>query len=824
MKIIDLIRLIRKHIVLLIGAPLLAALVVILLTWRSDVVYTSNTTLYTGIASGSTVEMDKTINYSATSAAFDNLINVIKSRETLQEVSVRLLSQHLLLGKSDPKYISSKSYEELRKVTPKYIFDIVDNIDLNDSGINDNGFGNPADNNNWKGYVSDNEIYETEIPNLFPSTINKAVYERTVQKLTELMKSSDTNFVYALLNYEHPHYSVKALSALKVQRVGSSDLVKVDFESNDPGICQQTLAILNEVCIKNYRRIRETRSDDVMKYFETQVSQSAAILKTAEDKLLDFNRGKGFINYNEQSRSVATTKEELESQYNKDKAQLAGVEASIKRLEEKLGAQQQAQLKNTKILDMKKQLGNLIYQISSAEKSQTVTPAEKKRIDDLNRQASQLKSDIAREVDELYAYTKTTDGVQASAMTAEWINLVVEAESIKGRLLVMEEQIKNFKEQYASYVPAGANIKRIEREIAVAEQQFIENLHGLNLARLKLQDNEIASNIKTVDPPYFPLSPASSKRKLLVIAAAFFTGLVVLGSILAGEYFDDTLKNPGRASERLGLQFAGVFPKIFKNSEISNFRSVLNRLTDITVQNIELYLKNSLSQKKVKTILVFSTLRKEGKSVITGNIARKLISQGKKVLVLNYDEDTHEITDKASDSEHGKKSSDTVTLPFIYRLLGYPDPSIDYSNEFLREPAGYLPSGSYYSYKNNDDFLSVRNFYDILVKNGVNLNGDPDIVLIELPSILYNACPVDLITDADVQVLVCRSNRVWSDADKTAMKTFSALTKNEIHYVLNGVEINAVESVTGELPKERSLFRKKVKSLLTLQFTTSNQI
>jgi hypothetical protein len=56
------------------------------------------------------------------------------------------------------------------------------------------------------------------------------------------------------------------------------------------------------------------------------------------------------------------------------------------------------------------------------------------------------------------------------------------------------------------------------------------------------------------------------------------------------------------------------------------------------------------------------------------------------------------------------------------------------------------------------------------------------------------------------------------------MKTFSALTKNEIHYVLNGVEINAVESVTGELPKERSLFRKKVKSLLTLQFTTSNQI
>lgn len=57
--------------------------------------------------------MDKTFNYFACSS-FDNLLNIINSRETQEEVAIRLLAQHLLLGKADPKYISS-SFEELKK-------------------------------------------------------------------------------------------------------------------------------------------------------------------------------------------------------------------------------------------------------------------------------------------------------------------------------------------------------------------------------------------------------------------------------------------------------------------------------------------------------------------------------------------------------------------------------------------------------------------------------------------------------------------------------------------------------------------------------------
>jgi len=86
MKLIGLIRLILKHKMLLIIAPLLLAALVVMLTREQRLSYTSGTVLYTGLASGSSIEMEKSFNYFATNTAFDNLItssNPVKPRRKL---------------------------------------------------------------------------------------------------------------------------------------------------------------------------------------------------------------------------------------------------------------------------------------------------------------------------------------------------------------------------------------------------------------------------------------------------------------------------------------------------------------------------------------------------------------------------------------------------------------------------------------------------------------------------------------------------------------------------------------------------------------------
>ncbi|CAD0009902.1 exopolysaccharide transport family protein [Flavobacterium chungangense] len=792
MKIIDFIRLILRHLVLLIMVPLSLALLVLVLTSKPNLEYTSQTVLYTGLATGSSIEMDKTFNYFATNTAFDNLINIINSRETQEEVAVRLLATHLMLPKANPKFISKKIFDELKLKVPKEIYDYIEK------------------GNNNRDLETDTLFVNSPIP----PEINRYNYEKTVRRLLKLMKSSNDNYIYELLNYENDkHYSIKALSSIQAIRINSSDLIKMTYTVDDPGICQQTLEIYNAICIKNYKNIKENRSDAVVKYFQQQLAMANNDLKLAEDKLLEFNKANKIINYYEQSKAVAVVKEDMEVDYNNKKAQLAGTEASTKRIEEKLNVQDYIQSENNKILEKKKLLGYINYQIALNEASLESNASENilSKINTLKKERESLNNEIKKSVDEIYSYNNTVDGVPLTKTLPDWMNTVVESENLKAKIKVMDKQNKDFQEQYATYAPAGATIKRLEREISVSEQGYLELLHGLNLAKLKLQDNEMSSNIKSIDPPFYPLSANPTKRGLLIVAAAFLGGILTLGIILMMEYFDDTIKNASRASKQLGIKSLGMVPKIILDPGNVNLAFIQKRLIEIITQNILQYFGTQSSEKKVKTIVVFSTNKMEGKTILAGNIAKTLKQEGKKIVFLNYDT-------KQQPIEQQRK------FPFITKILGYPDPRIDLNNPFLADVSDYLDDSEYHSYAMNSSFYNAKNYTDILEQNNITLNYSPDFVIIELPSLINYNYPAELITYADLGILVCRSNRVWSDADQSAVSNLLATSASKINVIVNGVDLNEIESVLGDLPKTRSVFRKKIKAMFKFQFFSKSQI
>ena len=793
MTIVDFIRLILKHLVLLLIVPFLLASLVLLLTMNPSFEYSSQTILYTGLATGSSIEMDKKFNYQATNTAFDNLINIINSRETQEEVAIRLLALHLMLPEANPKYISKELFDEFQKKIPEDLYEYVEtgnNIDVISIEMSD----------------SDKE--------LFPEEIDRNNYEKTVSNLTALMKSSNHNFVYELLNYdEDDHYSLKALSEIKAQRINSSDLIKLSYTVNDPGICQQTLAIYNQVCIINYKNIKENRSDAVVKYFENELENARDILKEAEDKLLEFNKSSNIINYYEQSKAIAVVKEDMQVDFKRNTAELAGIQAGTKRLEEKLQIQEVIQAKSNSILNKKKELGNLNFKIAllKAEIESRNKEEDIIKMAGLKTQAEVLINDINKSVDQLYSYQNSVDGLPISKVLPNWMNNVVEAENLKAKIKVLDKKNNDFQEIYANYAPAGANMKRLEREISVSEQGYLEILHGLNLAKLKLQDSELSSNLKTIDTPYYPLSPNPTKRTILIIAAAFIGGILTLGVIFVMPYFDDTLKHSIRASEKTRFLSLGMMPKIILDSGSKNLPFIKKRLIEIITQNILQYFGAQNSNQKTKTIIVFSTQKLEGKTVLAGNIAKTLKQEGKKVLLLNYEIKQKFIKQKRK-------------LAILNKILGYPDSRIDLDNPFLADVSSYLDFSEHYSYNVNSKFYSAKSYTDILESNNIILDYTPDFVIIEMPALIYSNYPAELITNADLDILVCRSNRIWSDADESAISNLREAFASKIKLIVNGVNINEIESVLGDLPKKRSNFRKKIKSIFKFQFFSKNQI
>jgi len=792
MKIIEFIRLILKHLRLLLIVPIVLALLVLALTNKPNFEFSSQTILYTGLASGSSIEMDKAYNYQATNTAFDNLINIIESRKTQEEVAIRLLAQHLMLPKANPKYISSANFDKFKAKIPHELYAYVES-------------GNHSDN--------DSILLNKSEGSLFAPKINQINFEKTVKNLTVLMNSSNINFVYKLLNFEDPHYSISAISSLKAMRITNSDVIKLTYIVDDPGICQQTLVFYNEVCIKNYKKIKENRSDAVVKYFEEQLTNASEKLKNGEDRLLEFNKSYNIINYYEQSKAVAVVKEDMELEYNHKKADLAGIEAATKRLEKKLNIQEIIQLKSNSVLEKKKQLGDLNYEIAITQAEIESGKEEKSEIKlaELKKQSENLTNEISESINELYSYQNTVDGLPVSKVLPDWMNNTVESENIKAKLKVMDLDNKKFQKQYEIYAPAGANMKKIEREIAVSEQGYLEILHGLNLAKLKLQDNALSSNIKAIDPPFYPLSPIPTKRKILIIAAAFLGFILTLGILIIMEYFDDTLRNAKKAGEILKVPSLGMMPKILLHPNTSNLPYIQNRLIEIISQKIKQFVSTNSTENSEKTIIVFSTQKIEGKTVIAGNIARELKNEGKKILFLNY----------SIEQQNNKKQR---KFPFLTKILGYPDPRIDFDNSFLSDVRSYLEPSEYYTYTINEQFYKAKNYKDLLEQNNVKLDFTPDYVIIELPPIIYNNYPTELFTHSDIDILICRSNRLWSEADQSALNGLLPLSGSKMHYVINGVELKEVESILGDLPKKRSELRKKIKTMFQFQFFTKNQI
>ncbi len=744
--------------------------------------YYSQTTLYTGIASGSSVEMDKSFNYLATNNAFDNLIYVIKSRETQEEVALRLLSQHLTMSSHDNSIISKDAYDKLIEILPEEIKLDLRAIRENVNSVNDD-------------LVSD--------------TFKDAQIEEIFQLLQEIMLSNNSNFVYSILNFDHPYYSLEAISEVKAERISSSDLVKFSYETDDPGICQQTLAIYIDVCIRKYKVLKENGSNAVVEYFEYQLKEAENKLKHIEQKLLEFNETNNIINFYEQSKAIAVVKEEMSVEYGRKKAELEGSMASAKRLENKLEIQSLIQDKNTSIIDSKKRLGEINYKIAVYEAKESSLTKESEQLIVLREEAIALQNDIDKDVDEIYAFQNSIEGVPVEKALPDWVDKIVETEDLKAKIEVMGDQNKVIDEQLAMYAPAGANLKRLEREIEVAEQEYMEILHGLNQANLKFQDAQLATNLKTVDPPYFPLQPESSKRKLIVLAVVFLSFFIILTILLLMEFFDDTLKNDEIATNKIGIPALGLLSKVFYSNSELNFSKIQSRLMGFIMENMFRFLKDQSSSEKPKVITVLSTRSLEGKSVLVTNMAKKIKETGKSVLVLNHSGGT-------------KTKQSKRRFPWLFKFLGYKNQSIDYENSFLNAIQDSFDKREYQEYNVDSSYNNIKNYSDF--EGSQEFLKKPDFVLVELPNIIETNYPSELIANSDLVILVCRANRLWEKADKNILNNIKQIAESKIMFVINGVDLDAVENVLGDLRKDIPRSNETIKNLFSFQFGANNHI
>ncbi len=734
------VRLLLRHAGLLMAMPIILASLVFFLTRDEPKVYNSKARVYTGIASGSTIDLENTkIDFRAANTAYDNLLNLIKARTTIEVVGLKLFAQHMAQDSANLKVISQKKFDALMEAVPEEVKTVV-----------------------VKGDV-----------------------EKTYENFIALKNSNHSNYIYQLINLDHPDYSIEKITGkIGLRRISNSDFVDIQYESDDAAICQNTLLILCEVFVKLNADIKVNQSDAVVKYFEKQLTKSTKELSGAEGELLEFNRTHNIINYYEQTKHIAAEKEEFEIKYFEVYRKFHAAKAVLDNLEKKLETHERKRIASGSIMELREELSKLNFDISmetlGIESDSAKVEESAKKVAKMMNQAAALEKELANQVDVLYQTDYNSQSIASTSVLSDWLRNTIDYEGFKAQLKVMEQKRLEFDKLYQKFSPLGATMKRLERKIDIAEREYLSLLHSLGLAKLRQQNVELKSNIKLTEIPFYPISPKPSKRMMLVAVAGIVGFLLVAMTILILEFLDGNIKTAPRAEDKIELKVSSIFPVINLKDKKIDYDYIQNKAVNAISRNVLLnQFKKSDGEKPVVNML-FSTQESEGKTFICQNLIAKLCELGYKTLHVTYDE-----TDIGVNGEHYHK----ITYPISDQLY-----KISKVEEFAL----------------NGELKNYKTF---------------DFVILEIPSIIKNPFPVKLASTMDYTFLVTRANRAWGDADKNALMLFNeATTGPEPTIILNGVKVLEMETVLGELPKKRSIIRKWIKKVVQFRFFNKTSV
>ena len=568
--------------------PLIAVFIAWLLTRDMDKSYDVKTTIYTGIITGYNVDASDTRN---ANVHLSNLINIITTERTLKAVSLRLLTRCLIYGdlEKNTSYITAEHFQELDAIIPREVRALID----------------------------------------------KQNEEKTLNNLIAYERPNASNFIYGLLNYSHPYFSVPVLSQkIKVVQLGNSDLIEIGYSANDPGIAYNTLEILNEEFVKQYRELRYGETNNVIDFFRQELARLHVELTEAEDSLIQYNIDHRIINYGEQTEQLTVMDAQYQMMDNDLLVNSSTSRALIDFYEYKLGDIAKAMRTNNKFMDNLNSISKLNTQISTME----ITPDASNNTD-LNQKREQLKqaeqniNDLALQLSEEVA---STNNVKYEDLVNQWLEQVVLREKTLAQIQARDIMREKLDRDFLYFSPIGAIINRKERNIEFVEGNYMSILGALNQAILRQKNLEMtAATLKVMNPPLFPLTSSPTARRMILLTTLLGTLLFTIGYHLIVELLDRTLRDKMRTERITGSKVIGAFPHESK----LRYRRYNKAIDEMAIKQLSTNILPYFDGKDQRILNLLSTEEMDGKSHIGIALEEYWNSLGLNVRRITHDED-----------------------------------------------------------------------------------------------------------------------------------------------------------------------------------------
>lgn len=559
--------------------------------------YSVNCLVYTGVISGYSLEKDGSQVYAVAQNSIDNIINIIKSEGTLQNVCLRLYARCLINGNpnSDNNYIQAGNYRMIY-----------------------------------------NHLKNSPQGKIILGLINKKSEDITYNRFLRYYNSSNDNYLYGLFHYNMPHFCYNDLQRIMVEQEGNSDLLKISYNDTDPGIAYNTLLIVSKEFVNEYTSIRYGQTDKVIEYFKQQLDIIGRDLHGQEDDLTAYNISKRVINYTDETKEIAAVNKEFELRHQDALLLYSSSKSALQELEKQMNSNTKQYLTNMEFLNKLRQVSELQTKVSEGE----ILPNTSGENLNLNKkELSKAKNDLSVITTKYQKHQYTKEGIAKDNIVDSWLGELISYEKSKADLKVMDKARRELNARYVFFAPVGSTIKRKERGINFTEANYLSLLKSYDDALMRKKNLEMTSaTLKVLTPPAYPLSSIGGARKKIVMAAFVGSFLFILGFLLLLELIDQTLRDTIRARRITHLPILGSFPR----KSMFRFRNYNTICSEMATKYLSTSILRFFTEHKEGLPFIVNFITTEcgtGKSYLAEQLSKYWESIGLKVCIVSYKKD-----------------------------------------------------------------------------------------------------------------------------------------------------------------------------------------
>ena len=416
------------------------------------------------------------------------------------------------------------------------------------------------------------------------------------------------------------------LDKLKVEPIRNSRLVKVHFDSHDPGLARQIPNTLAELYIQQNLETRFKATEQAKEWLTRQLDDLKGKVEKADEALRAFGSKHGIISLEERENIIIQRLSELNEALAKAEAERMAKEAMYR----------QTQSPNPDSLPLI--LENKLVQ----ELKQTYIQLEAQHA---NLSESFFKPDWP----EMRRLKDQMDTVQ-NRLNGEIKKIVAGMKNEYESSLRKESLLRNaFEEQKARAMEMQQ--RAIQYNILKREADTNKELYKGLLQRMKeagVSAGITASNIQVVDQAEMPTKPFRPNKKLNLLLATVVGLFLGVGLAFFLEHLDDTIKTPEDLQDLVRLPSFGIVPEGAyerrRRAESNHSFPVELATSDFpksmlseAYRSIRTSILLSSSGNPPKTIAVSSPNPGEGKTTTVMNTAIVLAQTGARVIIIDAD-------------------------------------------------------------------------------------------------------------------------------------------------------------------------------------------